>query len=80
MFIESFFTVVPDDSMASISSHGGLVHVVMGVKSVSVDGVISLVRNSPKLIALLNFIIVISSRDKKAPLVELRNVFPKKFI
>ena len=51
-FVDSTLTVVPDDFMASVSAHGGLVHVAMRVRFLTVEGVISLVRNSPKLITL----------------------------
>ena len=50
--IDSFYTHITDDFMIKISAHGGLVHVVMGVKSFTGDGMLSLVRNSPKLITL----------------------------
>ena len=43
---------VPDDFMTSVSAHGGLVHVVMSVHSLNVDGITSLVRNSTQLITL----------------------------
>ena len=45
-------TKVPDHFMTSVSAHGGLVHVVMSVQSLTFEGIISLVRNSPKLITL----------------------------
>ncbi|XP_065914895.1 uncharacterized protein [Dysidea avara] len=50
--ISAFRTVVPDEFMASISAHGGLVHVVMNIRSMTAEGITSLVRNSPKLITL----------------------------
>ena len=52
LFIHSSHTDVPDDFMTSVSAHGGLVHVVMMIRSLTLDGIISLVRNSPKLITL----------------------------
>ena len=45
-------TNVPDDFMTSVSAHCGLVHVVMKVGSLTVEGITSLVRNSPELITL----------------------------
>ena len=36
--------------MESVSAHGGLVHVELTVKSVTSNGVTSLIRNSPNLI------------------------------
>ena len=35
--------------MTSVSGHGGLVHVIMFVSCLTVDGVTALVSNSPKL-------------------------------
>jgi len=52
MRIDSPYTDVPDDFMASISAHGELVHVVMRVRSLTVKGIMSLVRNSLKLVSL----------------------------
>ena len=52
LYIGSPNTDVPDNFMTSVSAHGGLVHVVMRVASVTVEGITSLVRNSPRLITL----------------------------
>jgi len=52
LHIYSPHTDVPDDFITSVSAHGGLVHVVMEVKSLTVEGITSLVRNSPELITL----------------------------
>jgi len=43
---------LPDDFVTSVSAHGGLVHVVIDVPSLTTEGIISLVENSPKLITL----------------------------
>ena len=45
-------TVLTDDFMKTLSVHGGLVHVVLCVFSVTYSGVITLITNSPKLITL----------------------------
>ena len=45
-------TDVPDDFMTSVSSHGGLVHVVLSVRSLTIEGIKSLVKNSPNLMTL----------------------------
>ena len=50
---------VPDCFMTSVSAHGGLVHVVMDVQSLTAEGTISFVMNSPKLTTLY-----INIRDK----------------
>ena len=38
--------------MTSVSNHGGLVHVVMNVKTLKVNGITSLVRNSLQLMGM----------------------------
>ena len=38
--------------MTSVSAHGGLVHVIMKVRSLTDKGITLLVRNSPKLLTL----------------------------
>ena len=52
LHFSSIHTNVPDEFMTSVSAHGGLVHVVMRVKSLTAKGITSLVRNSPNLILL----------------------------
>ena len=48
--ITEFTANIPDIFMETVSSHGGLVHVVLIVESVSNVGITSLVRNSPNLL------------------------------
>ena len=43
---------LPTCFMSTTSAHGGLVHVMLRVKSVTSEGVTALVRNSPKLMTL----------------------------
>ena len=52
LYIHESHIDVHDDFMTSISAHGGLVHVVLSVNTLKVDGITSLVRNSPQLITL----------------------------
>jgi len=47
---------VTTDFMASISSHGRLVHVVLQVKSVTSEGIAALVTNSPDLLTFHAFL------------------------
>jgi len=42
--------------MSSLSAHGGLVHVVLCVRSVTSEGIAVLVTNSPKLITFHAFL------------------------
>ena len=52
LYLASPGTDVTDNFMTSVSAHGGLVHVVMKVRSLKFEGITSLVRNSPALITL----------------------------
>ena len=55
LYIESLYLCLPDDFMASISSHGGLVHVVLHVRSLTSEGIIVLLKNSPNLLTFHAF-------------------------
>ena len=46
-------TSIPEIFLETVSAHGGLVHIALFVRSVSIAGVIKLVRNSPKLLTCL---------------------------
>ena len=46
-------TNIPDIFMETVSVHGGLVHVVFDVQSVSIKAIASLVGNSPKLLTCI---------------------------
>ena len=41
IYIQAFGIDVPDKFMTSVSAHGGLVHVVMEVRSLIADGLMS---------------------------------------
>jgi len=79
-------TDVPDDFMTSISAHGGLAHVVIRVRSLTVEGITSLVKNSLKLITLQLSIIGLTFEDEnfiatfwKVPAVGHSMFFPVSF-
>jgi len=48
--IKSKGTNIPDIFMETVSAHGGLVHAVMFVNSVTIEGIATLISNSPKLL------------------------------
>ena len=48
--ISSGGTVLDDHFMETVSAHGGLVHVALFVYSVSINGITSLIKNSPNLL------------------------------
>jgi len=50
LYISASHTEVPDEFMTSVSAYGGLVHVAMEIRSLTTEGITSLVKNSPKLI------------------------------
>jgi len=52
LYIDSSQTNVPDNFMISVSVHGGLVHVVMMIRSLTAKGITCMVRNSPNMITL----------------------------
>lgn len=54
--IESQFTDVPDSFMDMISSHGGLEHMILSVRSITVSGIHTLISNSPNLMSFCAFI------------------------
>ena len=49
----SYRTNLPNIFMETISAHGGLVHVIFHVNSVTVEGITSLVVNSPRLLTMI---------------------------
>ena len=50
--MHAIFTDILDEFITAVSAHGGLVHVVMNVQSLTAKGITSLVRNSPNLMTL----------------------------
>ena len=52
LYIYSPHTDVSDNFMTSVLAHSELEYVVMEVETLKVEGITSLVRNSPKLIKL----------------------------
>ena len=56
LFLLSRKSVVLDSFMSSVSAHGGLVHVLLFVKSISVVGISVLIENSPKLITFYSIL------------------------
>jgi len=56
LYIQCCDLDVPFDFMSSISAHGGLVHVVLHVHSMTCEGITVLVTNSPHLLTFHGFI------------------------
>ena len=75
LYIEAFSTLIFNEFMTSVSAHGGLVHVVMDVESLTAEGITSLVRNSPKLIT--SYLIVRNITLKETESVETFNIMLK---
>ena len=50
LFIQSNLLAPPDCFMKEISAHGGLVHVILSVKRVTLNGIAVLIKNSPRLV------------------------------
>ena len=56
LFIDSTYLDLPNDFMDSTSAHGRLVHVVLYVRSVTTEGIMVLVTNSPNLLTFNAFL------------------------
>ena len=54
--IESRFTDIPDSFMNMISSHGGLEHMILSVRSITIRGIYTVINNSPNLMSFCAFI------------------------
>ena len=50
LIIKSTMADIPDTIMGYISAHGGLTHVILQVRSVTFDGITTLIGNSPNLV------------------------------
>ena len=64
--------------MTSVSAHGGLVHVFMMVRSLTAEGIASLMRNSPKLMTLYLNPKTFSGTCKKSFNATLKTTFHKR--
>ena len=64
IYIQAFGIDVPDDFMTTVSAHGGLAHVAMEVRSLTADGIRTLVSNSPNLTTLYLFALRINGEKK----------------
>jgi len=53
LYIQSIYADLPDAFMSSVSAHGGLVHVVLNVRSITTLGINELVASSPKLLTFI---------------------------
>ena len=54
--IESRFTDIPDSFMDMISSHGGLEHMILSVRSITIRAIYTVISNSPNLMSFCAFI------------------------
>ena len=70
---------IPDIFMQSVSTHGGLVHVVLCAGTFSSGGIITLIGNSPKLLTFHIYAIRIKSPNKDIILKDMEMILKKKF-
>ena len=54
--IESKYTDIPYSFMYMISMHGGLEHMILSIRSVTISGIYTLINNSPNLMSFCTFI------------------------
>ena len=52
LYISSLICEVPDKFLSTVSAHGGLVHVILCVFTVTYEGTLTLIENSPNLLTL----------------------------
>ena len=52
LYIQCFDTNISDIFMETVSAHGKLLHAVLLVNSVTIEGIVTLIRNSPGLLSL----------------------------
>jgi len=77
---DSLSVDISDSFMESISSHGGLIHVVIRARSVTSDGIAALIENSPKLmICNVSAKYVNASVDARLKLRDFKAALKKKF-
>jgi len=77
LYIYAVTTEIPDIFMKTVSAHGGLIHVVMSVSSATVNGIVTLVKNSPELLTLNVCTELISNHDSASPEDELEESLQK---
>ena len=52
LYLYAVTSEIPNIFMDTVSAHGGLIHVVFFISSVTVNGIVTLVKNSPELLTL----------------------------
>jgi len=52
IYISSYDTNIPDIFMETVSAHGGLVDVILAVNSITIHGIVLLIRNSRELLSV----------------------------
>jgi len=67
LFLQLSFTDIPDSFISSISVHGGLIHVFLCVATVSIAGIKTLIRNSPKLLTFHCILEICDKYDRHLP-------------
>jgi len=73
LYIASCNAEIPNGFLKAVSAHGGLVHVVFNVRSVTSDGISVFINNSPNLITL-HIIVNAAIHDSKGTMVAMEEV------
>ena len=69
---------IPESFMSTISAHGGLVHVVLDVNSVTSKGITVLIMNSPNLLTFHIYVKCIEGLDQENLQLTLKETFRKR--
>ena len=69
---------IPETFMTTVSAHGGLVHVLLDVNSVTSKGITSLIMNSPNLLTFHIYVKCIEGLDQENLQLTFKETFHKK--
>ena len=71
LYIHSIYADLPNTFMSSVSTHGGLVHVVLNVRSMTTVGIRVLVASSPKLLTFIANLCYTETNEDNSVIVKL---------
>lgn len=72
-------TAIPDTFLSTISAHGGLVHVILSGGSVTSDGLITLIEQSPQLTTFHVYVLYVNPNDFSFDIKDFKSVVKVKF-
>ena len=79
LYIESGDANIPEIFMETVSGHGRLLHVVLFVNCLTIEGIVTLIRNSPELLSFIIHAENIIGRNEITVVDDLGDSLQKKF-